>query len=100
MHPSKVQRSSMRDLTDLPNVGEAVAGDLRLLGIEHPDQLKGRDAWEMYDDLCRLTRMRHDPCMIDVFLSITRFVEGDDPQPWWNYTEERKRALFTKEVNS
>jgi hypothetical protein len=30
--------------------------------------------------------------VLDVFLSITRFMAGDAPQPWWHYTAERKAA--------
>ena len=34
MNPDKVQRSKLNTLTDLPNVGKAVAEDLALLGIK------------------------------------------------------------------
>ena len=40
MHPSKVDRSRLHRLTDLPNVGPAMAKDLLLLGIERPEQLE------------------------------------------------------------
>lgn len=91
MNPGKVQRENVRRLTDLPNIGPAGAADLRLLGIEEPGQLVGRCPFEMYETLCEKTGARHDPCVIDVFLSITRFMNGDAPRPWWEYTPERKR---------
>ncbi len=90
MNPSKVVRKNVRKLTDLPNIGKAGAVDLELLGIEAPEDLKGQDPYEMYDRLCFLTGSRHDPCVIDVFISVTRFINGDEPKAWWNYTEERK----------
>lgn len=90
MNPARVRREAVRTLADLPNVGPSVAGDLRLLGIEQPQQLVGRDAWEMYTALCVLTRQQHDPCVIDVFLSLTDFIQGGQPQPWWHYTAQRK----------
>jgi Pathogenicity locus len=93
MHPSKVNRSSLRTLTDLPNIGKAGAGDLVLLGIHEPQQLVGRDAFALYDELCARTGVRHDPCVIDVFLSVTRFMAGDDARAWWDYTDERKRLV-------
>ncbi|KEK29851.1 helix-hairpin-helix domain-containing protein [Shewanella xiamenensis] len=93
MNPAKVVRAKVKQLTDLPNIGKASAADLRLLGIETPVQLLGRNPYEMYQTLCDKTGQRHDPCMLDVFISITRFMAGDDPQPWWFYTEERKQAL-------
>jgi hypothetical protein len=30
--------------------------------------------------------------VIDVFLSVTRFMAGEDAR-WWDYTAERKRTL-------
>ncbi|MFT4255511.1 MAG: helix-hairpin-helix domain-containing protein [Pseudoxanthomonas sp.] len=82
-----------KTLTDLPNIGKAMAGDLRLLGIEQPQQLIGLDPYRLHDELCRLTGTRHDPCVIDTFISAVRFMEGAPPLPWWDYTEERKRTL-------
>lgn len=40
-----------------------------------------------------MTGVRHDPCVIDVFLAATRFMGGEPAKPWWHYTAERKRAL-------
>src|SRR5690349_21513275 len=51
-------------LEDIPNVGPAIAADLRQLGITMPDELLGRDPYVMYDDLCRITGVRHDPCLL------------------------------------
>ena len=93
MHPARVDRQRVQQLTDLPNVGPACARDLQLLGIQSPAQLRGRDAYAMYRELCARSGQRHDPCVIDVFLSITDFIEGGAPQPWWAYTAARKQAL-------
>jgi hypothetical protein len=90
MNPDKVIREKTLKLTDLPNIGKAGAEDLVLLGIHKPDDLKGRDPYQMYQQLCEITAQKHDPCVIDVFISVTRFIEGDDPKPWWAYTTERK----------
>jgi mitomycin resistance protein mcrB len=93
MNPSKVQRDKLHQLTDLPNVGKAVAEDLRKLEINTPQDLLGRDAYAMYYELCELTGMQHDPCMIDVFLSLTDFIQGNEPKPWWAFTVQRKAYL-------
>ena len=93
MHPAKVERAHVKNLTDLPNIGKAMEQDLILLGITAPQQLIGRSAYEMYEELCEKTGVRHDPCVIDVFLAITHFMDGDTPRPWWDYTDERKRHL-------
>lgn len=93
MNPGKVDRSRLRKLTDLPNIGKASAADLHLLDIHEPGDLIGKNPFHMYHDLCAITGARHDPCVIDVFMSITRYMAGDDPHPWWHYTEERKLIL-------
>lgn len=81
---------AMTDLEDLPNVGPALAGDLRLLGIRKPADLKGRDAMDMYRDLCERTGTRQDPCVLDVFMAVTDLAGGGEPRPWWSFTAERK----------
>ena len=93
MSPKKVDRSRLKHLTDLPNVGKAIAEDLRLLGYHFPEQVSGASPFEMYERLCRETGHRHDPCVIDVFMSITDFLKGRPPRPWWEFTETRKKHL-------
>jgi Pathogenicity locus len=85
-----------RRLTDIPNVGPATAADLHLLGIETPAQLRDRDPHALYRQLCEITGIRHDPCVIDVFVSAVRFMQGAPPHPWWHYTAERKSATDTR----
>src|SRR5437660_810722 len=47
-------RDGVVRLEDIPNVGPAIAGDLRKLRIMLPTDLHGRDPYAMYDDLCRI----------------------------------------------
>ena len=77
-------------LEDLPNIGRAMAGDLRLLGIDTPRMLAGRDPLTLYRALCRATGQRQDPCVLDTFIAAVRFAEGGPPLPWWAFTGERK----------
>lgn len=91
MNPAKVRRDRVQQLSDLPNVGPAMARDLELIGITTPAQLAGHDPFELYLHLCHRRGARQDPCVLDVFISITRFMSGDEPRPWWSYTAERKR---------
>jgi hypothetical protein len=90
MHPSRVDRQRLKKLTDLPNVGPAMAKDLQLLGIREPSQLRGKDPARLYAQLCLKTGQRQDPCVLDVLISITRFMGGEAPKPWWAYTAQRK----------
>lgn len=93
--PARKVREVAR-LEDIPNVGPAVAGDLRRLGITSPDGLPGRDPYGLYDELCRITGQRHDPCVLDTFIAAVRYMGGAPKTPWWNYTAERKRVLAAR----
>ena len=92
MNPSKVRRDRLTRLTDLPNIGPAMAKDFELLGIKKPEHLRGRDPLRLYKELCKKTKSRQDPCVLDTFISVVRFMNGDKPKPWWSYTTERKKA--------
>jgi hypothetical protein len=87
-------------LEDLPNVGKSIAADLRLIGIREPAELKRKNPYTLYDRLNRVTGLRHDPCVLDTFIAVVRFVEGGPPQPWWAYTTERKRTLLKRKRRS
>ena len=90
MHPDKVIRAKVFRLEDLPNIGKACAADLRLIGISAPSALIGREPLQLYQALCARTGTRHDPCMIDVFMSVVSFMEGGEALPWWAFTAHRK----------
>ena len=79
--------------SDLPNVGPAMAGDLRCIGVRVPADLPGRDPYRLYHALCDATGTTHDPCVLDVFIAAVRYMEGGPARPWWRYTAERRRAL-------
>jgi hypothetical protein len=83
-------------LEEIPNIGPSIASDLRQLGITSPSELLSRDPYAMYDDLCRITGQRHDPCLLDTFIAAVRFMEGEPKKPWWKYSAERKRELAAR----
>ena len=83
-------------LEDIPNVGKAIAADLRRLGILEPAELAGKDPYDLYDRINVATGQRQDPCLLDTFIAAVRFVEGGPKLPWWAFTAERKRTLATR----
>lgn len=89
-------RKQLARLEDIPNIGPAVADDLRHLGINVPADLLGLNPYAMYDDLCQMTGQRHDPCLLDTFIAAVRFMEGAPKTPWWKYTAERKRVMAAR----
>ena len=86
-------RDSLTRLEQIRNVGPSLAADLRLVGVRFPADLTGRDPYALYEALCGATGERQDPCVLDVFISAVRFMEGAPARPWWRYTKQRKRGL-------
>ena len=80
-------------LEQLPNSGNSLASDLRLIGIRTPAELRDQDAFVLYRKLCQAKGQRQDPCVLDTFMAATDFMRGAAAAPWWKYTAERK-AIF------
>lgn len=89
--PRKARRADECSvLEQLPNIGPSLAADLRRLGIQHPQDLASRDAFQLYRALCTLSGQRQDPCVLDTFMAATDFMRGAEARPWWAYTALRK----------
>ena len=84
-------------LTDIPNIGRSIAADLVQAGIRTPQDVRSMDPAAIYEALRTPMGQRHDPCVLDVIMSIIAFVEGGEPQPWWHFTAVRK-ALLTRQA--
>ncbi len=93
---TRLDRTGFEQLEDLPNVGPAIAAKLRRLGIDVPADLIGRDPYALFEELAVRTGERHDPRLLDVFISAIRFMGGEPARPWWAYTAERKLELARK----
>jgi Pathogenicity locus len=91
--PKAASAADCKTLEQLPNVGPALAADLRLIGIHEPAGLRGKDAFVLYQKLCAATGQRQDPCVLDTFMAVVDFMRGAPAAPWWQYTAQRK-ALF------
>lgn len=96
MNPEKVSRERTQTLTDLPNVGPAIAKILRSIGIDKPSDLRGCDPFELYERLYKLRGEWEDPCLLDVFMSVVCFMNGEEAQVWWAFTAERKKLIENK----
>lgn len=91
-------RTNINNLSDIPNIGPAVSRKLELINIHHPDDLIGKDPYQLYSELCRITGKRIDHCVIDVFIAAVRFMEGAPAQSWWAYTAERKAEMKKRDT--
>jgi len=78
----------------LISVGPAIERDFHLLGIRTISQLARRNPLNMYNQLCRLTGERKDPCCLDVFRAAV--AQARNPRlpaeqcQWWYWSRKRK----------
>lgn len=77
-------------LQEIPNVGPATAEDLVRLGIRATSDLSDKDPDALYERLCAMDGVRHDPCVRDVLASAVSFAKGEPARPWWAFSAERK----------
>lgn len=89
----------MRRLADLSGIGPAMLSDFELLGISTVDQLGKQEARQLYNELCRRSGKRQDPCVLDTFACA--IAQARDPhlpveqRYWWYWTKVRKAGNFS-----
>ena len=93
----RTKRDPPTQLEDLPNIGKAIAADLRRIGILRPDQLARREPIAIFRELSEVMGHRHDPCVLYTLLSVKHFLECGEALPWWNFTAEGKDLLKSSE---
>jgi len=86
-------RNGIISFQDIPNVGKAIEKDFIIIGLKEPIELINKDPYHMYNELCNITQHRHDPCVIDIFISAVNYMNGGPPKKWWEFTKERKANL-------
>jgi DNA transformation protein len=77
-------------LTDIPNIGKSIAGDLLGVGIHTPADVAAMDPVAIFEALRAPMGQRHDPCVLDTFLAAKDFMNGGPALPWWHFTPLRK----------
>lgn len=95
---SRIALGRTKRLEDLPNIGKAIAADLRLAGIHQPEQLAKLDPLETYWALSKVMGHRLDPCVLYTLLSVQHFYKREEVLPWWKFTERGKELLQSTKV--
>jgi hypothetical protein len=90
MLASKKTTQNEHPLLQLANVGAAVYKDLQLLGIKTVEQLAHKDPDILYAQLQKITGVKQDPCVWDVFAAIIHEAKTGEKLPWWHWTPIRK----------
>lgn len=85
-----------RKLQDLISVGPAIRRDFEMLGVHSVAELARRDPEVLYRELCRKTKTRQDPCVLDTFHAAV--AQARNPQlpveqcVWWYWSRVRKAS--------
>ncbi len=83
-----------RALKDLCSVGKATLKDFEVLGIKTVKQLVTQDATDLYERLCKITKLTHDPCCLDVFRAAIEQAKNPnlakEKCQWWYWSRKRK----------
>lgn len=80
-------------LEELPNIGKAIAADLRAAGITEPRQLADLEPLSVYIRLASVMEERHDPCVLYTLLAARHFLDSGQARPWWEFAAEGHRLL-------
>ncbi len=80
-------------LTELPNIGKAIAADLMAIGIRSSADLSGHDPLKIFNALEETMGRRHDPCVYYTLLSVQHFLATGVSLPWWKFTAQGKADL-------
>ena len=80
-------------LEAIPNIGKAIAADLRSIGILTPAQLAEREPLATYHALAGAMGRRLDPCVLYTLLAADHFLRHGETIPWWKFTAAGQELL-------
>jgi DNA transformation protein len=88
-----MKNTSLLQLEDIPNIGKAIAADLRAAGIQSPEQLLVHEPLDIYLKLAAQMGRRHDPCVLYTLLAAKHYLQSGEKVGWWKFTEQGKCLL-------
>ena len=91
MRAEIMTQSISTELEQIPGVGEAIARQLRDIGISSISQLKEKDPERLYRKLCDFQAAPVDRCMLYVLRCAVYYVSNTEHDPellkWWNWKD-------------
>ncbi len=84
---------SVITLDQIPNIGKAIAKELRAIGVFRPHHLKGQDPIALFKKINAVSGAAHDPSLADVLMAAVDFMNGGTAKPASDFTEQRKKLL-------
>jgi hypothetical protein len=89
--------ASNSDLESAPGVGPSIARDLRDLGFQRIQDLRGADPETMYDKLRLMRGGYMDHCVLYTFRCAVYFANNSTHDPellkWWNWKDRASPVL-------
>ena len=86
--------SALKDIKQIPGVGDVIAEDLWDLGIRSAEDLKHKDPEELYLQLCAFQDAEVDKCMLYVFRCAIYYASHDKHEAellkWWNWKDKKE----------
>ncbi|MDP9170791.1 MAG: helix-hairpin-helix domain-containing protein [Acidobacteriota bacterium] len=83
-----------RQLKDLRGIGKKMLEDFEKLKVTSIPQLEASDPQELYDRMCRITKTRQDPCVLDTYRCAVEQARNPNLPPeqkdWWYWSRVRK----------
>ena len=89
----KLAGVKVEKLEDIPNIGKAIAADLREIGIQQPQQLLMQEPLTIYLKLAVQMGKRLDPCVLYTLMAARNFMQSGESVSWWKFTEQGKKIL-------
>jgi hypothetical protein len=81
----------LKDLQKIPGLGKSISVDLYNLGITAVTDLKNRDPETLYLQLCDLSGVKVDRCMLYVFRCAVYYASNreydSEKLKWWNWKD-------------
>lgn len=86
---AEISAESIKSLQVIPGIGLSLAKDLYLLGIRQVSDLKTRSPAALFEDLCQISGVKLDPCVLYTFRCAVYFASTTKHDPellkWWNW---------------
>jgi len=89
--------AALAEFQSIPSLGVGFAKELITQGYYSLEQLKGKNAVELFDAYEKYSGCWADPCVEDSYRLLVHYIEHrDESKRWWNFSKERKayRAEF------
>ncbi len=88
-----MESSNLRELEQISGVGKTIARDMQNIGIHSIDDLKDRQAEQLYDRLSEFKASPVDRCMLYVFRCAIYYASNTDHDPqllkWENWKDNQ-----------